>query len=235
MKLFTGWVMSAGLVLAATAAHAQALTPYEAGRSPTTVISDVGGPYAAMPQETPAPGYGPVLLPPQEVYTVVREGGFSPLGVPHQRGFVYTIAVIDRGGDGGRLVIDARNGRIIRFMPADRMSNNFNEDVPVIYGSVGPLPAPINNLRGVPRPPASVPHVASRTPSIPVPAPRPGETKPQAARPAPEPAQQSAAIQAKPADVQPASRAVAPAVVEAKPAASPIQPTQEMPKMQGLD
>jgi hypothetical protein len=28
------------------------------------------------------------LLPPQEVYTIVRESGFSPLGIPQQRGFV---------------------------------------------------------------------------------------------------------------------------------------------------
>jgi hypothetical protein len=237
MKLFTGWVVSAGLVLTATAAHAQALTPHQAGDSPYTVVSDVGGPYAAMPQEAPAPGYGPALLPPQEVYTVLRENGFSPLGVPHQRGLVYTIAVIDRGGEDGRLVIDARNGRIVRFMPAYRMGDNFNEGMLVLpYGGpVGAPPSPINNLRGVPRPPAPVPHVASRTPSIPVPTPRPGEEiRPQAARPAPEPAQQSAAIQPKPADAQPAPRALAPAVVEAKPAA-PIRPTQDMPKMQGLD
>ena len=58
------------------------------------------------------------LVPPQEVYTVIRESRFSPLGIPRQRGFVYTIAVIDRGGEDGRLVIDARTGRIIRFMPA---------------------------------------------------------------------------------------------------------------------
>ena len=69
--------------------------------------------------------YGPALLPPQEVYTVLRENGFSPLGVPQQRGFVYTIAVIDRGGEDGRLVIDARNGRIVRFMPAYRMGAQF--------------------------------------------------------------------------------------------------------------
>jgi hypothetical protein len=165
---------------------------------------------------------------------VLRDNGFSPLGVPHQRGFVYTIAVIDRGGEDGRLVIDARNGRVIRFMPAYRMGENFDEGMTGLYGPAGRLP-PINNLRGVPRPPAPVPHVASRTPSIPVPTPRPGEIRPQAARPAPEPAQQSAAIAAKPADAQSVPRAVAPAVVEAKPAASPIQPTQEMPKMQGLE
>ena len=38
--------------------------------------------------------------------------------------------MIDRGGDDGRLVIDARTGRILRFMPADRMGDNFNEDMP---------------------------------------------------------------------------------------------------------
>jgi len=30
---------------------------------------------------------------PEEVYTVVRENGFSPLGIPRQRGFVYAIDV----------------------------------------------------------------------------------------------------------------------------------------------
>ena len=65
------------------------------------------------------------LLPPQEVYAVLRDNGFSPLGVPHQRGLVYTIAVIDRNGEDGRLVIDARNGRIIRFMPAYRYGQGY--------------------------------------------------------------------------------------------------------------
>ena len=57
----------------------------------------------------------------------MRENGFSPLGVPQQRGLFYTIAVIDRRGDDGRLVIDARNGRIVRFMPAYRMGDNFDD------------------------------------------------------------------------------------------------------------
>src|SRR5215469_18975814 len=57
----------------------------------------------------PPPGYGPPLLPPQEVYAVLRDNGFSPLGVPRQRGLVYFIAAVDRGGNDGRLVIDARN------------------------------------------------------------------------------------------------------------------------------
>jgi hypothetical protein len=237
MKLFTGWMtMSAALVLTAAAAHAQVLAPYGVAGSRYSVVSDVDGPYARMPPEAPPLRYGgPMLLPPQEVYTVVRESGFSPLGVPQQRGFVYTIAVIDRGGEDGRLVIDGRSGRILRFMPADRMGDNFNEDMTVTYGPIGPLP-PVSAVRGPPRPPGYVPHVATRTPSaVPMPKaapPHAGEIKPLAAKPTPEPAQQSAAVQAKPADATP--QAAAPPVVEAKPAA-PIQPTQQMPKVQGLE
>ena len=152
MKLFTGWVMSAGLVFTAAAANAQVLVPYEIGRSPHEVVSDVDGPYAAMPPEAAGPRYyGPTLLPAPEVYTIVRESGFSPLGIPQQRGLVYTISVIDRGGDDGRLVIDARTGRIIRFMPAYRMGDNLNDALTATYGPVGPLP-PISMTRGVPRP-----------------------------------------------------------------------------------
>ena len=140
MKLFTGWIMSAGLVVAAGTANAQVLAPYGVGNSPYTVVSDIGGRYAAMPPEAPVPGYGPRLLPPEEVYTVLRESGFSPLGIPVRRGLVYTISVIDRGGDDGRLVIDARTGRIIRFMPASRMGDNFDDALTVTYGPAGPLP-----------------------------------------------------------------------------------------------
>jgi len=239
MKLFTGWAVSAGLVFLTAAANAQAVTPQVLAPTaigPATRVSDVGAPYAAMPPEAPPPGYGPRLLPPMEVYTIVRESGFSPLGIPQQRGLVYTIAVIDRGGDDGRLVIDARNGRIIRFVPADRMGDNF-DGLRGSYGAVGSLP-PVSAVRGPPRPPASIPHVASRTPSVPMPRaapPRNGEAKPLAAEPAPAPTQQSAAVQAKPANPQTPPQVVAPATVEAKPAAPQIQPTQEMPKVQGLE
>ena len=233
MKLFKGWATAAGLVLSATAANAQILAPYETDRPPYSAVSDVAGPYAGMPPEAPVARYGPMLLPPTEVYTIVRESGFSPLGIPRQRGLVYVIAVIDRGGDDGRLVIDARTGRILRFMPAYRMGNNFYGG----YDPYGPpgLP-PAGAVRGEPQPPpTSPPRLASRTPPVPLPKPTPphaGEIKPQAAKPAatPAPAQQSAAV--KPADAPPA--AAAPTPVEPKPA-PPIQPTQDMPKVQGLD
>jgi hypothetical protein len=224
MKLFKGWVMSAGLVLAAAAAHAQVLTPYEIGQPRASVVSDVGGPYAAMPPEGPASGYAPRLLPPTEVYTIVRESGFSPLGIPQQRGLVYTISVIDRGGDDGRLVIDARSGRIVRFLPATRMGDNFNEDLNAAYGPIGPLPVN-SNYRRAPRPPLPIPHVASRS-ATPLPKAPPG-----AAKPAAPPAQQSAAT-AKSAEPQ--ASPPSPTVGVAKPPVQ-IMPTQEMPKAQGLD
>ena len=221
MKLLMGWAVPAGLIFVAAAAHAQALTPYEAGRSPRIAVSDVGGPYATIPPQAPPPGYGPRLLPPMEVYTIVRESGFSPLGMPQQRGLVYTISVIDRGGDDGKLVIDARSGRIIRFMPAYRMGDNFNEDLNAAYGPVGPLP-PVADVRGAPRPPRSIPHVASRTPPVP---------KPPAAKP---PAEPSAVVHAKPAQAPTTPQAVTTGSAQAKPTA-PIAPTQAMPAVQGLD
>ena len=227
MKLFTGWIVSAGLVLTAATAHAQVSAPNGIAGTGYSTVSDIEGPYAAMPPEAPPPRYGgPILLPPREVYVILRKSGFSPLGIPHQRGFVYTIAVIDRGGDDGRLVIDARNGRILRFMPADMMGDNFNGDMS--YGPAGRLPPP-SEVRGGLRPPASIPHVASRT--VPVP-----KASPLAAKPAAEPAEQSASVvQPKPADPQPTPSAAAPTVGQVKPAAPPILPTQAMPKVQGLD
>jgi hypothetical protein len=220
MKLLMGWAVLAGLVFMIGPANAQALAPHEFGRPPATRVSDVGGPYAAMPPEAPPPGYGPRLLRPLEVTTIVRESGFSPLGIPQQRGLVYTISVIDRGGDDGRLVIDARSGRIIRFLPAYRMGDNFNEDLNLAYGPVGPLPPPTNSsTRRAPLPPLPIPHVARRSATPP----------PGAAKPAAPPAQQSAT--AKPAE---ALAAPSSTVGVAKPPVQ-IMPTQEMPRAQGLD
>ena len=252
MKLFTGWVLATGLVFVTAGAQAQTSAPSEIGRSPATTVSDIGGPYAAVP-DVARPG--PRLLPPMEVYTVLRESGFSPLGIPQRRGFVYTIAVVDRGGEDGRLVIDARNGRVLRFVRGYGIGGIFNDDPAVgygaqgtsgptgIHGPQGALPPP-TNVRGTPRPPRSVPHVASRTVPVPKanplaatpaaePAPQSAATQPAPA--APQPAQQAASAQPKPADAPPAQQAAAPTVGQTKPSALPPQPTQEMPKVQGLE
>ena len=253
MKRFAGWALVAGLMLAGSAANAQMLVPYRG-------VSDFDGPYerpyGAVPPAPPPVynygGYGQSLLPPQEVYAVLRDNGFSPLGIPHQRGLVYVIAAIDRRGEDGRLVIDARNGRILRFVPAygygyggpAPYGDNFGAEQMSAPGSDTAMPPP-TVIRGVPRPPASVPHVASR--AVPMPAPKPSIV----AKPAEPTPQQSAAIEARPVTPPAPAASTAPAapapsqanastppstatVGEAKPAPV-IRPTQQMPAAQGLD
>ncbi|MBR0828928.1 hypothetical protein JQ596_25670 [Bradyrhizobium manausense] len=256
MKFFTGCVAAATLVLAVSAADAQVLV-----RSPYVAASDFDGPYGppGPPPPPPRQGYGygygssygyeqaPGLLPATEVYAVLRENGFSPLGIPRLRGTVYTITVIDRRGDDGRLVIDARDGRILRFVPAYGAEPAYEEGALAPYGAQAALPPPTAIRSAVPRPPAPVPHVASRSVPLPKAAPHRGETpvavapaavaKPVVSEPAPQaqpaqPAQQTAATQAKPAES--ARQAAAPTVGQAKPAPT-ILPTQGMPAAQGLD
>jgi hypothetical protein len=201
MKRLMRWSVLAGLMVLTAPANAQMAIPVSDFRGP--------GPYAAMPPEGPWPGYGPRLLPPHEITAIARESGFAPLGNPQQRGIVYTISAINPAGDDGKLVIDARSGRIIRFLPAYRMGDRFNEELDTAYGPIGPLPPLPASTRRAPRPPLPIPHVASRS-AMPKPQPRPA------------PAQQSAQ-----------APVVAPAAVEARPVQ--IQPTQEMPAAQGLD
>lgn len=243
MKFFAG-SLAAGLVLLAGSAQAQGPGRYMAA-------SDVEAPYVVGPrvvvpppyQAGPRYGYGPSLLPSTEVYAVLRDNGFSPLGIPRLRGFVYTIAALDRDGSGGRLVIDARDGRILRFMPRRWGSDNF-------YDEQSALPRPVPGPHGAPPLQAKAPapqaqaqapqahgpdqaaartsrpaQVASRT--VPVP-----KASPIAAKPAPA-AQQAAAPVPKAAEAPTAAPAPAEAAA-AKPAPS-IAPTEEMPKAQGLE
>ncbi len=239
MKFFTG-SLAAGLVLLAGSAQAQVRGPYMAA-------SDVEAPYAVAPRPVPGPhfepgpryGYGPSLLPSTEVYSVLRDNGFSPLGIPRLRGFVYTIAAIDRGGADGRLIIDARNGRILRFMPAYRMGgDNYYEEQSALHGPLGAQPpqaqppqaqapqAP-DQVQAAPRPSRPA-HVASRT--VPMPKASPLAAKPA---PAPAPVQQAAAPAPKSAEAQAAAPATSGAA-PAKPAPS-IAPTEDMPTAQGLE
>lgn len=249
MKFFTGSLATALVLMAA---GAQAQTPHEARRAPYAAVSDFGGPYVGVPHEVPGLRYGPSLLPATEVYTVLRENGFSPLGIPRLRGWVYTIAVIDRGGEDGRLVISARDGRIIRFVPAWRAGGPFEESS-AIYAPGPHVMAPqVTGPQGTASPPSG-PKVASH--SVPIPKAKPLAAKPlaasdpaQAVAPQPKPAElQAAAPPAKPADVPAATpqpkptdvQAAAPQAVTtgsapAKPAAD-IAPTRDMPGAQGLE
>jgi len=256
MKFFTGCVAAAALALVVAAAEAQVPANGIVGGA-TIAVSDFDGPYGppdAVPPPPPRFGYGygyeergpaPALLPATEVYAVLRDNGFSPLGIPRLRGSVYTIAVIDRRGDDGRLVIDARDGRILRFMPAADaygMAPAYEGRAVAPYGPQSALPPPTVVRSGPPRPPAPIPRVASRTVPLPKAAPPRGQApvaavKPaepavqQAQAPQPQPAQ-TAAVQAKPTEAAP--QAAAPTVEQAKPAAT-IPPTQDMPPAQGLE
>jgi len=237
MKRFAGWAMAATLVLAAFPANAQMLAPY---RGVSDLDGPYGRPYADVPPAPPPPvynygGYGPSLLPPQEVYAVLRDNGFSPLGVPHQRGYVYFIAAVDRRGESGRLVIDARNGQILRFAPSygyGPYGGNFEMEPMSGYGPEQALPPP-TVIRGSPQTHAPAPHVASRT--VPLPAPKPAA----AAKPVGPPPQQSAAIETRPATPPAVQASNAPpstaSVGEGKAAVPMIRPTQEMPAAQGLE
>jgi hypothetical protein len=149
-------------------------------------------------------------------------------------------------------VIDARDGRIVRFVPAEHFGGyggGYGGHGEGYYGgaprpSYGPL-EPMTRLDGTriegpPRPPGAVPpKIASRMPStVPVPraAPqRPADERPLAEKPAPAPMQQSAAVQPRPAI---APRTASPSTIsptEAKPVAPVIQSTQPMPKVQDLE
>lgn len=268
MKVFVGSMMSA-VVLMAGAAHGQSLPP--TADVPTVVrVSDVGGPYAAMPPEYPPPvrvydeapppsraygalryGYSLAVLPLREVYAIVREAGFSLLGMPQQRGPVYTVAAVDQDGEDGRLVIDARSGQILRFMPAYGLRDRPR---PELYVRDEPPAAPpmLPQYRRPPYAetapgPAAGPRVASRTPAVPLPkkapvravaapakpvateAAKPVAVAPPATPPAAAPVQQSAvtepkAIEAKPAET---TGAAAPAAAPAasKPEAAPTVAT----------
>lgn len=254
MKVLVGCLASAGLLLASGAVHAQALPPMRGDVAAVAQVSDVGGPYAAMPPveyAEPRPygvlrrGYDLAVLPLREVYSILREAGFSALGMPQQRGLIYTVAAIDLDGEDGRLVIDARSGRILRFIPAYRMGDRMSEEIDTRYGPQGAVPT----LPQYRRPPFTAgtatpaPKVASRTTSVPLPkrppvravaAPAkpvtPAETKPVAVKPpetppAAAPVQQSAVTEQKPAETKaPETTGAAPAtpaVPEKKDAVAP--------------
>jgi hypothetical protein len=249
MNLFTASVVSVALVFTTLAAKAQSAPPSEPGRPGYAGASDLGGPRGTLPPQAPEPAYGqgpaygapppygPPLLPPGEVYLALRRSGFVPLAPPRQRGMFYVIAVSDRHGEDGRLVVDGRTGRIVRFVPAYGMGYGPYGPygaMPMPYPPGGRLP-PVAEFGEPPRPPATVPKVASRTMPVPIPKAAPprslDDDKPLAEKPQVQ-SQQSAAMQVRPAE-PPAAQAAPPA--EAKPPAPPILPTQPMPQVQGLE
>jgi len=212
------------------------------------------GSYAAIPSAryqrsalAPRP-----MLPPEQVVTVLRSSGFSPLGRVTQRGWIYTVAALDRNGEDGRLIIDARTGQIMRFIPAQAV----DERMMAVYGPPGPPPAAdvryetrrgaLLDLRHAPRPPVSVPKTAKRSgpkaaSRVASPAPAGTATSPQAATPAQQAAVPSAqpAAAPKPAAQKTADNKAAASTVGSastpQPSTLKLWPTQAMPDVQPLE
>jgi len=174
-------------------------------------------------------------LPSYEVAAILQSAGYLPLGGPTRRGNFYVVAAAHPRGDEGRVVIDAYTGRIVRFIPASviRASRGGDDMVMVYQGRAFPppgiAPPPYPAARGVPRPPGSIPNVASRTPSsgpvAPRPRPQAAPTKPDTAQAPPVPAP----VETKPAAASPP---LAKSPLEKAPA---MQPTKPLPPVQTME
>lgn len=238
-------VATAILLMGLGVAAAQPLPPMD---GPTVIYGSrahYGGRFAPPPVYAPHDG----AMPSYEVAAILRSGGYLPLGGPIRRGGVYVVSAVHPSGDDGRVVIDAYSGRIVRFTPASgAVRGSRGDEMVLVYQGptfpppdrmrpAGPPPpivaarpvgAPVS-ARGVPRPPAPVPNVASRTPSSSPATPRP---RPQAA-PKPDTAQAPpvpAPVETKPAAVSPPLTPRPP--LEKAPA---VQPTQPLPPVQTME
>ena len=81
----------------------------------------LAAPGRADPASTvaPAPTFG--LMQPFEINKIVRDAGFTPLGLPQREGTTYVLRAIDSRDILMRVVIDARSGAIRavnRIVPA---------------------------------------------------------------------------------------------------------------------
>lgn len=105
----------------------------DAGQADAQVI------YAPRVYAPPAPVYRAVpaetLLPANEVITIVRAAGFTPLGSPVRRGAIYVLLAANRRHDVVRLVVDAWSGDILRVASA-----GYAAQEPIPPGATGPLP-----------------------------------------------------------------------------------------------
>jgi len=267
MKLFAsvcaGTVMAASL--AAGPARAQVIQAH------IIQVADIlgrdggydRGAYVGPPEPVPM-GDETVILAPDEIPAILRQQGFSQLGPVFRRGWVYTVAVLNEDGEDGRLIVDARSGEPIRFIPAMRMDSRLWDELDRMYGPSGPPPArfardPRDSYGAAPPRPDYPPRTASH--AVPPSSPRQAAPLKRAARTLAKTAPKSspAAVAAAPANPQAPAQAPAnaqtaqlsgaspaakePAKVEAKPDTKPVpdaasielKPTGPMPPVQPMD
>jgi hypothetical protein len=163
-RICTGMAIAAGL-FATCAARAQVVSVADEIR-PDDEGAYYGG-YRRVPGRPVAAVPGDIMAPP-EVISLLRADGYAPIGPALQRGWIYTVAVVTPDGNDGRLVVDARTGDPIRFIPAMRIDARMSEELDFMYGPPGPPPdayaRDLYTRANAPRPPAAVPNVAQRPP-----------------------------------------------------------------------
>jgi hypothetical protein len=240
MKQGTTALVAAILLAGTSALIAQPLPPMDGPvyyGSRAYYGGRIAPPYVYVPEYEAVPSY--------DVVAIMRSRGFLPLGGPVRRGGFYVIAAAHPAGGDGRLVIDAYTGRIVRFVPAPEVIRpSRNDEMELVYqGPTFPPPdrmrtasrfgAPPVPERGAPRPPASVPRVATRAPSdAPLVTPKP---RPQAAPQRPDTAQAPpvpAPVETKPAAPSPP---LGQKPLEKTPDKPVVQPTRPLPPVQTME
>ena len=254
MNWGTVWLVAGAVALGAPSAHAQYFVrgpgvivasdidaPYEYG--PPLPPRYAPAPYSGGPRYAPPPppyageaygpsGYATPMLHPGEIVRIARQNGFSPLGDPEPRGSVYRIAVISRDGEDGRLIIDARTGRILRFLPASEYGSRFDRGRSYASSAVGALPPPMSAEPHASLRPSTIvpPRVAAPATTV--------AALPKAAPSTPSPARANAPHRQ--ADLRQAippapPMALAVTTPAQQPAAPEAKPATDMPPAQGLD
>jgi hypothetical protein len=108
------------------------------------------------------------VIPPYEVFTIIRSAGLRPLGRPHYRGRFYVVHAVAPRGEEVRVVVDAYAARVVSIRPLDRYAAP-EYGVPPVYRRYesGPPPAPGPRvIEAEPRyvPPAPVPRPHANDP-----------------------------------------------------------------------
>jgi hypothetical protein len=105
------------------------------------------------------------VIPPYEVFTIIRSAGLRPLGRPHYRGRFYVVHAVAPRGEEVRVVVDAYAARVVSIRPLDRYATPEYGAPPAYRYESGPPPAPGSRMieaepRHVPPAPVPRPHAS---------------------------------------------------------------------------
>ena len=105
-------------------------------QSPPAGASRPGGAYASAVSDI-----DDAAVPPREAIRMLRSTGYTVLSRPRPAGAVlYSIAVITPRGDDGRIYMDVRDGRLVRFVPGYSLTPRTDEGIELAYNPPSPPP-----------------------------------------------------------------------------------------------